>query len=108
MPVPQGLKPVLGPFHGKKRFTGSVKYVIYITCMQLPVSTRYAARAVGISLMTLQRWIADEDIRPPSLQIVNGRATRLWEAADLERLRHVKGKIYCRGRGRKKGKGTRK
>jgi predicted site-specific integrase-resolvase len=72
--------------------------------MKAPVSTRYAAKAVGISLMTLQRWIADGDIRPPKLQIVNGRATRLWDAEDLERLRQTKEKIYRRGRGRKKGK----
>ena len=72
--------------------------------MKAPVSTRYAAKAAGISLMTLQRWIADEDIRPPSLQIVNGRATRIWSPNDVERLRELKEKIYCRGRGRKKGK----
>lgn len=71
--------------------------------MKTPVSTRYAAKAVGISLMTLQRWIADEDIRPPKLQIVDGRATRLWDKEDLERLRQVKEEIYRRGRGRKKG-----
>jgi predicted site-specific integrase-resolvase len=72
--------------------------------MKGPVSTRYAAKAVGISLMTLQRWIADGDIRPPRLQIVNGRATRLWDTEDLERLRASKEKNYCRGRGRKEGK----
>jgi predicted site-specific integrase-resolvase len=72
--------------------------------MEAPVSTRYAAKAVGISLMTLQRWIADGDIRPPKLQIVNGRATRLWDNDDLERLEQTKERIYCRGRGRKKGK----
>jgi predicted site-specific integrase-resolvase len=72
--------------------------------MKAPVSTRYAAKAVGISLMTLQRWIADGDIRPPSLQIVTGRATRLWDADDLEKLRQSKEQNYCRGRGRKKGK----
>jgi predicted site-specific integrase-resolvase len=72
--------------------------------MKKPVSTRYAAKAVGISLMTLQRWIADGDIRPPRLQIVNGRATRLWDIEDVERLRQSKEKNYCRGRGRKKRK----
>jgi len=71
--------------------------------MKRPVTTRYAAKAAGISLMTLQRWIADGDMRAPKLQIVNGRATRIWEADDLERLRLLKEKIYCRGRGRKKG-----
>jgi predicted site-specific integrase-resolvase len=72
--------------------------------MKQPVSTRYAAKAVGISLMTLQRWIADGDIRPPKLQIVDGRATRLWVTDDLERLGKLKQQIYCRGRGRKAGK----
>jgi predicted site-specific integrase-resolvase len=72
--------------------------------MKAPVSTRYAAKAVGISLMTLQRWIADGDIRPPRLQIVNGRATRLWDTEDVERLRASKEKNYCRGRGRKRAK----
>ena len=71
--------------------------------MKGSVTTRYAAKHVGISLMTLQRWIANEDIRAPKLQIVNGRATRIWECDDLERLRSLKEKIYCRGRGRKKG-----
>jgi len=73
--------------------------------MNKPVSSRYAAKAARISLMTLQRWIADGDIRAPKLQIVNGRATRLWDADDLKRLCDLKGKIYCRGRGRKKGGG---
>jgi excisionase family DNA binding protein len=72
--------------------------------MKAPVSTRYAAKAAGISLMTLQRWIADGEIPAPKLEIVDGRATRLWDADDLERLRQLKAEIYCRGRGRKKGK----
>jgi len=72
--------------------------------MKPPFSTRYAAKAVGISLMTLQRWIADEDIRPPRLQIVDGRATRLWGTGDLKGLKQLKEKIYCCGRGRKKEK----
>jgi hypothetical protein len=71
--------------------------------MEAPVSTRYAAMAVGISLMTLQRWIADGNVQAPMLQIVNGRATRLWDADDMERLKESKIKIYRRGRGRKKG-----
>jgi hypothetical protein len=53
--------------------------------------------------MTLQRWIADGNIQAPELEIVNGRASRLWSDEDLERLKESKAKIYRRGRGRKKG-----
>lgn len=76
--------------------------------MHLPVTTRHAAEAAGISLMTLQRWIANEAIQVPALHIVNGRATRLWYREDMERLRQAKQKIYCKGRGRKKGSKVRK
>lgn len=89
--------------HAKKRFTIFVKYVIHITYMQLPVTTRQAAKAVGISLMTVQRWIAQKRVEAPAVNIVNGRATRLWQAEDINRLRQTKREIYCKGRGRKKG-----
>jgi hypothetical protein len=72
--------------------------------MHLPVTTRHAAKAAGISLMTLQRWIANDDVQAPELDIVNGRATRLWHREDMERLRRAKEQIYCKGRGRKKKK----
>jgi predicted site-specific integrase-resolvase len=65
-------------------------------------NTKQAAAAVGISLMTLQRWIAGEKIQAPALQIRNGRAVRLWNESDMARLRRVKQAIYRRGRGRKK------
>ena len=65
-------------------------------------TTIRAAKAVGLSLITLQRWIAAGKVRAPKLRIRNGRAVRLWGQSDLERLRATKEAIYCRGRGRKK------
>ena len=64
--------------------------------------TRYAAKEVEISLITLQRWIATGKVAAPDFRIINGRATRVWEKEDIARLREVKKAIYCRGRGRKK------
>ena len=65
-------------------------------------NTRAAASAVGISVMTLQRWIADGQLNAPGLRIVEGRAKRLWRESDLAELRRVKKAVYCKGRGRKK------
>jgi hypothetical protein len=53
--------------------------------------------------MTLHRWVADKRLKAPKLRIRNGRAVRLWSAADLDRLCKLKQEIYCKGRGRKKG-----
>jgi hypothetical protein len=86
-----------------KSFTGSPKYGIYITVMAKPCNTQQAARAVGISIMTLHRWVVGQKLKAPKLRIRNGRAVRLWSQADLARLRTLKQQIYCKGRGRKKG-----
>jgi predicted site-specific integrase-resolvase len=66
-------------------------------------NTQQAASAVGISTMTLQRWLAMGKVKGPELRIRNGRAVRLWGTADLTRLHRLKQEIYCKGRGRKKG-----
>jgi excisionase family DNA binding protein len=66
-------------------------------------NTQQAAKAVGISVMTLHRWVVAKRLKAPKLRIRNGRAVRLWSQADLARLRKVKQEIYCKGRGRKKG-----
>ncbi len=58
---------------------------------------------MGISTMTLQRWLAAGKVNGPKLRIRNGRAVRLWSTADLARLCMLKQEIYCKGRGRKKG-----
>jgi predicted site-specific integrase-resolvase len=72
--------------------------------MTMNRNTQQAAAAAGISLMTLQRWIAARKVKAPELIIRNGRAVRLWNRDDLARLREVKKAIYRKGRGRKKVK----
>ena len=71
--------------------------------MAKPLSTHQAAKAAGIAVMTLHRWMVAKKLEAPKLRIRNGRAVRLWSKADLERLRALKQGIYCKGRGRKKG-----
>jgi excisionase family DNA binding protein len=71
--------------------------------MVQPCNTQQAAKAVGISTMTLHRWVAAKRLKAPKLRIRHGRAVRLWSKADLAGLRKLKQEIYCKGRGRKKG-----
>ncbi len=71
--------------------------------MAKPCNTQQAASAVGISVMTLHRWVTAGKVKAPKLRIRNGRAVRLWGKAGLASLRRLKQKIYCKGRGRKKG-----
>jgi predicted site-specific integrase-resolvase len=71
--------------------------------MVKPFNTQQAAKAAGISMMTLHRWIVAAKVKAPKLRIRNGRAVRLWGQADLDRLRKLKQQIYCKGRGRKRG-----
>jgi predicted site-specific integrase-resolvase len=66
-------------------------------------NTQQAAKAVGIAVMTLHRWMVAKKLKAPALRIRNGRAVRVWSKADLARLNKLKQEIYCRGRGRKKG-----
>ena len=55
-----------------------------------PHSTRLAAKRLGISLMTLQRYIADGNwIKAPKLQNVGGVRVRLWTDSDIARAKKL-------------------
>ena len=69
----------------------------------MPCNTQQAAKAAGVTVMTLYRWVVAKKLKAPKLRIRNGRAVRLWSSSDLNRLRRLKQGIYCKGRGRKKG-----
>jgi hypothetical protein len=51
------------------------------------VSTREAARGLGISLISLQRYIAAKKVTVPKLQKIGGVRVRLWTARDIKRVR---------------------
>ena len=67
------------------------------------LNTQQAAKAAGIAVMTLHRWVVAKRLKAPKLRIRNGRAVRLWSKSDLSRIVRLKQEIYCKGRGRKKG-----
>jgi len=71
------------------------------------MTTRQAASAVRISLNTLNRWIAKGSVKAPKPVLVGALGMRLWNAKEISRLKQEKDKIYCKGRGRKKGGGKR-
>jgi excisionase family DNA binding protein len=71
-------------------------------------TTEEAAEAVKISRATLQVWIASGKIKAPEVQLIDGKAVRLWNVRDIERLRAVKAESYGKGRtGRPRKDGTR-
>ena len=56
------------------------------------LTTRDAAKAGGISLVTLQRWIAAGKVRAPKLKVLGKVKVSLWSKADIARIRKAKQK----------------
>ena len=67
-----------------------------------PLSTEEVARLVGISRVTLERWLAQKKIPMPKRVFVGTRVSRIWTERDIERVRRHREKFYGKGRGRKK------
>jgi len=72
--------------------------------MRHGLTTAGAAKRARIDRVTLQEWIRTGRVNAPRLVLHDGRAVRLWSAADIKKLQDVKTKTYRRGRGRKKTK----
>ena len=67
------------------------------------LTTKEAAKVVGITRVTLQGWIKRGKFRAPKTQLRNGHAVRLWTESDVVRLQALKKKIYNKVGGRPKG-----
>jgi hypothetical protein len=67
-------------------------------------TTKQAARAAKISRASLQEWIRLGKIFAPPVQLVRGKAVRLWRARDIDRLRAVKSRIYGTGKGKRRAR----
>ena len=53
-------------------------------------STPQAARKIGVSFITLHRWLRDGKIRPSQAIPLHRRTLWLWSDADIARARQVK------------------
>jgi excisionase family DNA binding protein len=58
-----------------------------------PYSTRQAADQLGISLPTLNRYIAEKGIPVPAVTELAGMRVRVWSDADIEKVRKLLPKI---------------
>jgi len=56
-------------------------------------STRQAAKKLGLSLITLQRYLAAKKFRAPKVQRVGGVRVRLWSDKDIEQTRKILPKV---------------
>ncbi len=53
-------------------------------------TTKQVAKAVGISYLTLLRWIYAKDVAEPEWIILGGMKLRLWTKDDIRRVRRYK------------------
>jgi predicted DNA-binding transcriptional regulator AlpA len=56
-------------------------------------STREAAKKLGISFTSMNRYIANKKIPLPPVVQVGGISVRLWSETDIERVREILPKI---------------
>ena len=57
--------------------------------MKTKLSTRDAAKKMGVALLTLQRHVTAKTVNAPPLQKIGGVSVRLWTARDIEKARKV-------------------
>jgi hypothetical protein len=84
----------------QRTLTGQLKYDTN-WCHMAPFSTQDVATQVGISRVTLERWLASGKVRRPKMIRYGRDEFRKWTALDVERVRKYKQKNYRKGRGRK-------
>jgi predicted site-specific integrase-resolvase len=53
-------------------------------------STPQAAKLIGVSLITVHRWLAAEKIRPFGIELGDGRKLWRWNDRDIEEGRKLK------------------
>ncbi len=58
-------------------------------CVKEKLSTRDAAKKLGVTLLTLQRHVSAKTVNAPPLQKVGGVSVRLWTTRDIEKARKV-------------------
>jgi excisionase family DNA binding protein len=66
-------------------------------------TTLEVAKMTGIPRATLQFWISTKKIPAPRLTIRNGKAVRLWNKAQIEKIRKLEGTLKPGPKGEEKG-----
>lgn len=56
-------------------------------------TTGQAAAAAGVPRTTLQHWIKSNKIPAPAVRLINGRAVRSWNDAQVTKIRKMKGTL---------------
>ena len=77
--------------------TNDVGYTIMKT-----YSTIQAAKLLGIASGTFHRWIRENRIEAPPAETLGGMQVRLWNDADIAKVRKYKAEHYWGKGGRKK------
>jgi len=67
-------------------------------------TTVQVAKAANVPRATLQFWIASRKISAPRVQLIGGKAVRLWSEADVDRIRNLKGTMKSGPKASKKKK----
>ena len=57
--------------------------------MKKLLSTREAAKKLGVAYITLHRHVTAKTVKAPPLQNIGGVKIRLWSARDIEKARKV-------------------
>jgi hypothetical protein len=57
--------------------------------MKESLSTRDAAKKLGVTILTLQRHVSAKTVEAPPLQKIGGVKVRLWSERDIEKARKV-------------------
>jgi excisionase family DNA binding protein len=66
-----------------------------------PLSTAEVAAKVGVSRVTLERWLSSGKVKSPATIRYGRNEFRNWTDSDVERIRKFKQENYRKGRGRK-------
>ena len=53
-------------------------------------TTKEVAKTIGVSYLTLLRWLYAKKLAEPERMMYNGQNLRLWTKADIERARRYK------------------
>lgn len=70
-----------------------MSYMIPVSIVMLGYSTREAAQKLGLTHITLKRYIAAGKIPLPPITKAGGVRIRLWSERDIERIREILPKI---------------